>query len=237
MSVLYGVPLDAAVHLITALASVVSPVIAIVLFTLAVRLLLMPLSYRAFRGQAAQAAIAPKLQALRERYGQQPQRLRTEMTTLYQQEGVSMYAGFGPLLLQWPFMSVMYLTARRVGGSVLGVPLSTPVAQRTRTGQRARRGVPRSVLRARGHWLPVDAADREYWLAALCHLDDSAGERGVRGVFAAGGRDLPGHHDRVDDRRAAGIQGRVAAAAAHGSPIDGPSIAPGRHRWVIDGGG
>jgi YidC/Oxa1 family membrane protein insertase len=125
MSVLYGVPLDAAVHLITALASVVSPVIAIVLFTLAVRLLLMPLSYRAFRGQAAQAAIAPKLQALRERYGQQPQRLRTEMTTLYQQEGVSMYAGFGPLLLQWPFMSVMYLTARRVGGSVLGVPLST----------------------------------------------------------------------------------------------------------------
>jgi YidC/Oxa1 family membrane protein insertase len=90
MSVLYGVPLDAAVHLITALASVVSPVIAIVLFTLAVRLLLMPLSYRAFRGQAAQAAIAPKLQALRERYGQQPQRLRTEMTTLYQQEGVSM---------------------------------------------------------------------------------------------------------------------------------------------------
>ena len=125
MSVLFGVPLDAAFHLITALAAVVSPVIAIVIFTLALRLLLMPLSYRAFRGQAAQAAIAPKAKALRERYGQQPQRLRTEMTSLYEQEGVSMFAGFGPLLLQWPFLSIMYLTARKLSGSMLGVPLST----------------------------------------------------------------------------------------------------------------
>jgi YidC/Oxa1 family membrane protein insertase len=57
------------------------------------------------------------------------------MTALYKREGTSMFAGFAPLLLQWPFLSVMYLLFRSpiVGGrpntllrfDLFGVPLGT----------------------------------------------------------------------------------------------------------------
>src|SRR5258708_5412078 len=102
------------------LAVPVAAVGAIVVFAMAVRLLLMPLSLRALRGQAAQARLAPQLVALRQRYGKQPERLQREMAALYKREGTSMFAGFAPLLLQWPFLSVMYLLFRSpvVGGTV-----------------------------------------------------------------------------------------------------------------------
>src|SRR5580693_5039402 len=140
MSSFLGVPVDAAYHLVSGLTGVLTPVLggpaavaAIVAFTMAVRLLLMPLSLRALRGQAAQARLAPQLLALRQRHGKQPERLQREMAALYKREGTSMFAGFAPLLLQWPFLSVMYLLFRSptVGGTantllthdLLGVPL------------------------------------------------------------------------------------------------------------------
>lgn len=135
-----GVPVDAAYHLVAGLTGFLTPVLgglaaaaAIVVFTMAVRVLLMPLSLRALRGQAVQARLAPELQALRQKYGKQPERLQREMTALYKREGTSMFAGFAPLLLQWPFLSVMYLLFRspQVGGTantllsrdLFGVPL------------------------------------------------------------------------------------------------------------------
>ena len=140
MSSFLGVPVDAAYHLVSGLTGILTPalgglaaVAAIVAFTMAVRLLLMPLSLRALRGQAAQARLAPQLVALRQRYGKQPERLQREMAALYKREGTSMFAGFAPLLLQWPFLSVMYLLFRSptVGGTantllthdLFGVPL------------------------------------------------------------------------------------------------------------------
>ena len=142
MSSFLGVPVDAAYHLVSGLTGILTPalgglaaVAAIVAFTMAVRLLLMPLSLRALRGQAAQARLAPQLVALRQRYGKQPERLQREMAALYKREGTSMFAGFAPLLLQWPFLSVMYLLFRSptVGGTantllthdLFGVPLGT----------------------------------------------------------------------------------------------------------------
>jgi YidC/Oxa1 family membrane protein insertase len=140
MSSFLGVPVGAAYHLVSGLTGILTPVLgglaavaAIVVFTMAVRLLLMPLSLRALRGQAAQARLAPQLVALRQRYGKQPDRLQREMAALYKREGTSIFAGFAPLLLQWPFLSVMYLLFRSptVGGTantllthdLFGVPL------------------------------------------------------------------------------------------------------------------
>ncbi|MBV9384094.1 MAG: membrane protein insertase YidC [Streptosporangiaceae bacterium] len=137
-----GVPVDAAYHLVFALTGILTPVLGglaaaagIVAFTMAVRLLIMPLSYRALRGQAAQARLAPQLVALRQRYGKQPERLQREMTALYRREGTGMFAGFLPVLAQWPFLSVMYLLFRSphvAGGTnkllthaLLGVPLGS----------------------------------------------------------------------------------------------------------------
>jgi YidC/Oxa1 family membrane protein insertase len=142
MSSILGVPVDAAYHLISGFTSFLTPVLgglaavaAIVLFTVAVRLILMPLSLRGLRGQAAAARLAPQLQDLRKRYAKQPERLQREMTALYKREGTSMFAGLTPLLLQWPLLSVMYLLFRstQIGGKLntllthdlFGVPLGS----------------------------------------------------------------------------------------------------------------
>ncbi len=139
---LFGVPTDAAYHLVAGFTGILTPVLgglaavaAIVAVTVAVRLVLMPLSFRALRGQAVQARLAPQLQALRQRYAKKPEQLQREMSALYQREGTSMFAGFAPLLLQWPLLSVIYLLFRspRVGGKpntllsrdLFGVPLGT----------------------------------------------------------------------------------------------------------------
>jgi YidC/Oxa1 family membrane protein insertase len=140
MSSLFGVPVDAAYHLVFALANVLAPMLGgfaavagIILFTAAVRLAVTPLTFRALRGQAAQARLAPHVRRLRERYGKQPERLQRELTALYQREGTSVFAGFGPLLVQWPVFSVVYLLFRSpvisgapnrlLTGDLFGVPL------------------------------------------------------------------------------------------------------------------
>src|ERR1700728_2816700 len=142
MSGLLGVPVDAAYHLVFALTHLLTPVAgglaaaaAIVLFTAAVRLLISPLSFRALRGQAAMARLAPQVQALRTRHRRQPERLQRELTALYKREGTGPFSSVLPLLAQWPFLSVMYLLFRSgtVGGGqnqllsdgLFGVPLGT----------------------------------------------------------------------------------------------------------------
>jgi YidC/Oxa1 family membrane protein insertase len=142
MTSLFGVPVDAAYHVVSGFTNFLTPalgalavVAAIIAVTIAVRLALMPLSLRAFRGQLAMARLAPQLQALRQRYGKQPERLQREMTALYKREGTSMFGGFAPLLFQAPVLSVVYLLFRsaQIGGKpntllghhLLGVPLGT----------------------------------------------------------------------------------------------------------------
>ena len=114
-----GVPVDAAYHLVSGFTGILTPVLggvaavaAIIVVTMAVRTLLMPLSFRALRGQASSARLAPQLLDLRQRYAKQPERLQREMSALYKREGTSMLAGVTPFLLQWPFLSVMYLLFR-----------------------------------------------------------------------------------------------------------------------------
>lgn len=140
MPAFLGVPVDAAYHLVSALAALLAPLpgglaaaAAIVLITMAVRLILLPLSYRAMRGLQAQARLAPQVQALRKKHAGQPERLQRELAGLYRAEGTTMLAGCLPALAQWPVLSVLYLLFRSpiIAGSqnallarhLLGAPL------------------------------------------------------------------------------------------------------------------
>jgi YidC/Oxa1 family membrane protein insertase len=108
---------------------------AIVAFTLAVRLLLLPLSYYGLRGQAAQARLQPQIAELRRRYASQPDRLQRELADFYQREGGGLLLGCLPLLVQLPFFSVVYrlFLSHSVGGQpnrllahhLLGAPLGS----------------------------------------------------------------------------------------------------------------
>jgi YidC/Oxa1 family membrane protein insertase len=126
MSALLGIPIEAAYHVVSALAGLLAPLpaglaaaAAIVLFTILVRLIVLPLGYYAFRGQRAQARLAPKIQELYKRHSGQPERLQREMSALYAQEGTGMLTGCLPALLQVPFFMVVYrlFLSGTVGGS------------------------------------------------------------------------------------------------------------------------
>jgi YidC/Oxa1 family membrane protein insertase len=133
-----------AYHVVTNLVQYLAPlggglaaVAAIIAFTVAIRLLLVPLSYYALRGQAGQARLQPELAELRRRYRHQPERLQREIGALYQREGGTLLIGCLPLLLQLPFFSIMYrlFLSPTVAGqanqllahTVAGVPLSAHV--------------------------------------------------------------------------------------------------------------
>ena len=140
-------PMGVAYHVVISLAQFLTPLAgglataaAIVVFTLAVRLLLSPLSYHAFRGQASMSALQPRVAELRKRYARQPDRLQRELTALYQAEGGGMLAGCLPLLLQLPFFSIMYrlFLSRTVDGQANSLLsrslLTTPLGSHWLTG-------------------------------------------------------------------------------------------------------
>jgi len=115
MFALFDAAVRAGYHVLTSVISVLSPLAgslagaaAIVAVTIALRVALLPLSYYAVRGQAAQARLLPQLAELQRKHKNQPERLRREMTAVQQREGTSLFAGVLPLLAQWPFFSVLY---------------------------------------------------------------------------------------------------------------------------------
>ena len=115
MFALFDAAVRAGYHVLTSVISVLSPLAgslagaaAIVTVTIALRVALLPFSYYAVRGQAAQARLLPQLAELQRKYKNQPERLRREMTAVQQREGTSLFAGLLPLLAQWPFFSVLY---------------------------------------------------------------------------------------------------------------------------------
>jgi YidC/Oxa1 family membrane protein insertase len=122
-------------HAASALTPIGGAAAAIVLCTAALRLLLLPLTLAAVRGERTRAALAPRVAQLRQRYAKDPGRLATELTGLYRAERVSPLAGCLPVLLQAPFFMVVYRTftapqlAGRpnalLAGHVFGVPLGT----------------------------------------------------------------------------------------------------------------
>lgn len=137
---LLDAPLSHAHDLVWALTEALRPlaaggaaVAAIVLFTMAVRLALLPLSVAAVRGERARARLAPRAAELRRRHARDPRRLRRELAALYAGEGVSPAAGCLPALAQAPFFLVMYrlFVSATVGGhqnlllaqTLLGAPL------------------------------------------------------------------------------------------------------------------
>jgi YidC/Oxa1 family membrane protein insertase len=117
----------AAYHAVTGLAHVLAPALgslapaaAIIAVTIAVRLVLLPLSYAAMRGQARSARLAPRVADLRRRYARQPERLQRELAALYRAEGTGLLAAILPTLAQLPFFSVLYRLF--LSGSVAGQP-------------------------------------------------------------------------------------------------------------------
>ncbi|MCQ2406927.1 MAG: YidC/Oxa1 family membrane protein insertase [Oscillospiraceae bacterium] len=67
--------------------------ICLILFSLVVKLLTMPMTYKMQVNQARQSLLAPKLEKLRKSYANNQQRLQEEQNKLFQAEGINQTAG------------------------------------------------------------------------------------------------------------------------------------------------
>lgn len=108
-------PISAAYHLVNGIATTLEPfagayaaALAIVLCTVAVRLLLLPLSLAAIRGEKSRAVLMPEIRKIQDKHGKNPERVHREVAKLQSESGSTLLAGCLPMFAQLPFFWVMY---------------------------------------------------------------------------------------------------------------------------------
>ena len=84
--------------------------LAIICVTLVVKAILYPLTKAQYTSMAKMRMLQPKLQEMRERFGEDRQRMSQEMMKLYKDEKVNPLGGCLPLLLQMPIFIAVYWT-------------------------------------------------------------------------------------------------------------------------------
>ncbi len=109
--------------------------IAIALLTLAVMLIMTPLTIKGTRQMVAMQRLQPEMQKLRTKYKDDRQRMNEEIMALYKEQGVPMTGGCITQLLQWPAFLVLYQVIRGLTNMTPGkhpVPNPRYVATSTR---------------------------------------------------------------------------------------------------------
>nr|WP_315469588.1 membrane protein insertase YidC [uncultured Undibacterium sp.] len=80
----------------------------IVVFTIAIKLALFPLSAAGYRSMAKMKVVTPKMTALKEKYKNEPQKLNVAMMELYKTEKINPLGGCLPILIQMPIFLSLY---------------------------------------------------------------------------------------------------------------------------------
>lgn len=82
--------------------------IAILLLTVVIKLVFFPLANKSYKSMAKMRMLQPKMMELRERFGDDKQRLNQEMMALYKKEGANPLSGCLPILIQIPVFFALY---------------------------------------------------------------------------------------------------------------------------------
>lgn len=86
---------------------------SIVLFTVVVKLLLLPLQLRSQKSMKKQQKVQPIIAQLQAKYANDKEKLQTEMMKVYKENNVSMTGGCLPLLIQFPILIGLYNVIQR----------------------------------------------------------------------------------------------------------------------------
>jgi YidC/Oxa1 family membrane protein insertase len=82
--------------------------VAIILLTLVTKIVFLPLTFKSSESMARMATLNPKIQEIRTRLKDKPERMNQEMAELYKKEKVNPLSGCLPLLLQIPIFFALY---------------------------------------------------------------------------------------------------------------------------------
>ena len=82
--------------------------LAILAITVVVKIIFFPLANKSYKSMARMRVLTPQLQLLRERFGNDRQKMNMEMMALYKREKVNPAAGCLPILVQIPVFFALY---------------------------------------------------------------------------------------------------------------------------------
>src|SRR5947209_15819960 len=104
--------------------------ISIILLTIAVRLVLYPLTVKQTKSMQAMQRLQPEIKRLQTKYKNDRTKLNEEMMKFYKENKVNPLSGCLPLILQLPLFIVLYrlihdLTATVITGAVVAGALTT----------------------------------------------------------------------------------------------------------------
>ncbi len=102
--------------------------LAIVLLTIAVRIVLYPLNQKQMTSMQQMQKIQPRLKVLQEKYANDKEKLNQETMRLYKENKVNPAAGCLPLLVQLPILILLFNVLRTydfAGGSFMGIILGS----------------------------------------------------------------------------------------------------------------
>ena len=80
----------------------------IIIFTLLIKLAFYKLSEASYRSMAKMRNLTPRIQALKDRYGDDKQRMQQAMMEIYKKEKINPLGGCLPILIQMPFFIALY---------------------------------------------------------------------------------------------------------------------------------
>lgn len=87
---------------------------SVVVFTLLVRLVLLPLDIKSKKSMRAMTKVQPKVLALQKKYGDDKEKLNRKLQELYRKEHVSPMAGCLPMLISLPILWFMFGAMRNL---------------------------------------------------------------------------------------------------------------------------
>jgi YidC/Oxa1 family membrane protein insertase len=82
--------------------------VAILLLTVMVKLLFLPLANKSYRAMSQMKKLAPQMQELKEKHGEDRQKLNQEIMALYKREKVNPVSGCLPVVIQIPVFFALY---------------------------------------------------------------------------------------------------------------------------------
>ena len=90
--------------------------LTIVVFTIAIRVVLLPLNIKQVRSMQASQALQPKIKEIQRKYKSDRVKMSEEVNKVYKEHGVSPFGGCFPLVAQLPVLFALYAVLRVPGG-------------------------------------------------------------------------------------------------------------------------
>ncbi len=94
---------------------------SMILFTLLIKLIILPLDYKSRKGMRKMTAVQPEMMRLQKKYANDKEKLNQKTAELYRKEGVSPMSGCLPMLVSMVVLWFMWSAMRKVANTELAL--------------------------------------------------------------------------------------------------------------------